>query len=303
MDPDLVSLLATADSLLSSMSTSVVLAAAGLLLHLAPAGCELVRHATYTLVQLLNRDYFTSYIVLNVIDELSALDASTFARYVGDFLPRISEPVYIIKSKTRILCRLISEDTVEDVLAALQPFTVHPSPDVVVMLVKTLLVVSQKNPASSRLCLRVFTQLMDLRREDAAIAHACLMGADRLLFVLDEAAKKEALVWMMKLVLEGGRTQLYDGLLRLLLHHCATVLPQAEEACRVVLKNYAETDKSTRLVLLLLLVKLRDMDAGNATVEKMCQYVQELNSRDIDVDVRVQVRNVRVVAFSLAVDA
>ena len=202
MDPDLVSLLAVADQLLGSLSTSVVLAAAGLLLHLAPAGSELVRHATYTLVQLLNRDYFTSYVVLNVIDELSALDATTFARYVGDFLPRISEPVYIVQSKTRILCRLIAEETVEDVLAALQPFTVHPSADVVVMLVKTLLVVSQKNPASSRLCLRVFTQLLDLRREDVAIARACLMGADRLLHVLDDAAKREALVWMMKLVLE-----------------------------------------------------------------------------------------------------
>ena len=86
MDPDLVSLLAVADQLLGSLSTSVVLAAAGLLLHLAPAGSELVRHATYTLVQLLNRDYFTSYVVLNVIDELSALDATTFARYVGCLL-------------------------------------------------------------------------------------------------------------------------------------------------------------------------------------------------------------------------
>ena len=303
MDPDLVSLLAVADQLLGSLSTSVVLAAAGLLLHLAPAGSERGRHATYTLVQLLNRDYFTSYVVLNVIDELSALDATTFARYVGDFLPRISEPVYIVQSKTRILCRLIAEETVEDVLAALQPFTVHPSADVVVMLVKTLLVVSQKNPASSRLCLRVFTQLLDLRREDVAIARACLMGADRLLHVLDDAAKREALVWMMKLVLEGARTPLYDGLLRLLLHHCATVLPQAEEACRQVLKQYAETAKSTRLALLLLLVKLHDMDPANATVAKMAQYVQELNSRDIDVDVRVQERNVRVVGVEGLSDA
>ena len=51
----------------------------------------------------------------------------------------------------------------------------------------------------------------------------------------------------------------------------------------------------TALALLLLLVKLHDMDPANATVAKMAQYVQELNSRDIDVDVRVQERNVRVV--------
>ena len=49
--------------------------------------------------------------------------------------------MYIVNTKTRILCRLLSEDTVEDVLASLQPFAVHPSSDVVVMLVKTLLVI------------------------------------------------------------------------------------------------------------------------------------------------------------------
>ena len=89
--------------------------------------------------------------------------------------------MYIVNTKTRILCRLLSEDTVEDVLASLQPFAVHPSSDVVVMLVKTLLVIVQKNPKSSRLCLRVFVQLLEVRQNDASIAHACLMGMDRLL--------------------------------------------------------------------------------------------------------------------------
>ncbi len=71
-----------ADSLLMSMSTSVVMAAASLILHLAPTGCIMVDHAVYTLVQLLNRDYYSSYVVLNTIDELSALEPTMFASYV-----------------------------------------------------------------------------------------------------------------------------------------------------------------------------------------------------------------------------
>ena len=203
--------------------------------------------------------------------------------------------MYIVNTKTRILCRLLSEDTVEDVLASLQPFAVHPSSDVVVMLVKTLLVIVQKNPKSSRLCLRVFVQLLEVRQNDASIAHACLMGMDRLLDNLDDEAKKEALLWTMKLVMTDDHVVIYDGLLRLLLHHSELVIPQTEECCRLILKKYMETSKSTRLVLLLLLVKLHSVDPENVTVEKMLQYTQDLNSRDVDVDVRVHARNIHAV--------
>ena len=82
VDPDLIALLTVADTLLMSMSPSVVLAASSMILHLAPTGCTMVEHAIYTLVQLLNRDYYTTYVVLNIIDELSALDLTMFAGYV-----------------------------------------------------------------------------------------------------------------------------------------------------------------------------------------------------------------------------
>ena len=82
VDPDLIALLTVADTLLMSMSPSVVLAASSMILHLAPTGCTMVEHAIYTLVQLLNRDYYTTYVVLNIIDELSALDLTLFAGYV-----------------------------------------------------------------------------------------------------------------------------------------------------------------------------------------------------------------------------
>lgn len=207
--------------------------------------------------------------------------------------------MYIVNTKTRILCRLLSKDTVEDVLASLQPFAVHPSSDVVVMLVKTLLVIVQKNPKSSRLCLRVFVQLLEVRQNDSSIAHACLMGMDRLLDILDDDAKKEALLWTMKLIMNGDHKEIYDGLLRLLLHHGELLIPQTEECCRLILKKYLETSKHTRLVLLLLLVKLRSLDKENPTVEKMLQYTQELNSRDVDVDVRVQARNIHAVRMGM----
>lgn len=203
--------------------------------------------------------------------------------------------MYIVNTKTRILCRLITQDTVEEVLSALQPFAVHPSADVVVMIIKTLLVICQKSPASARLCLRVCVQLLEVRLMDSTIAHTCLMAMDRLLNVLDEAARKEALVWTMKLIAVGEQRAVYDGLLRLLLHHCELVVAQAEEVCRLILKDYANSTKNARLVLLLLLVKLHSVDKENATVEKMLQYAYTLNSRDLDVDVRVQARNIHAV--------
>ena len=82
VDPDLIALLTVADTLLMSMSSSVVVAASSMILHLAPAGCTMVEHAIYTLVQLLNRDFYTTYVVLNIIDELSALDLTMFAGYI-----------------------------------------------------------------------------------------------------------------------------------------------------------------------------------------------------------------------------
>ena len=112
---------------------------------------------------------------------------------------------------------------------------------------------------------------------------------------LDDEAKKEALLWTMKLVMTDDHVVIYDGLLRLLLHHSELVIPQTEECCRLILKKYMETSKSTRLVLLLLLVKLHSVDPENVTVEKMLQYTQDLNSRDVDVDVRVQARNIHAV--------
>ena len=124
------------------------------------------------------------------------------------------------------------------------------------------------------------------------------MAVDRLLHVLDESAKKEALMWTMKLIAVGEQRDLYDGLLRLLLHHCELVIPQTEEVCRLILKDYENTSKNTRLVLLLLLVKLRSVEKENATVEKMLQYAYMLNSRDLDVDVRVQARNIHAVGVN-----
>lgn len=141
----------------------------------------------------------------------------------------------------------------------------------------------------------MFTQLLEVRVADSAIVRACLMGMDRLLGTLPAEAKKEALLWTMKLVMGREGDDVCDGLLRILVHHSETVVPQAEEVCRLVLKRYADTGKATRLALLQLLVKLQALDPASEVVTKMLAYTQELNSRDLDVDVRVQARNIRAV--------
>ena len=38
----------------------------------------------------------------------------------------MAEPVFVIQQKTRILCRLIDEDNVDEVLKSLQPLLAHP---------------------------------------------------------------------------------------------------------------------------------------------------------------------------------
>ena len=73
------------------------------------------------------------------------------------------------------------------------------------------------------------------------------------------------------------------------------MIAQTEEVCRLILKDYENTSKNTRLVLLLMLVKLHSVEKENTTVEKMLQYAYALNSRDLDVDVRVQARNIHAV--------
>ena len=96
-------------------------------------------------------------------------------------------------------------------------------------------------------------------------------------------------------VMDSNNKVLFDSLLLLLLHHCSLVLTETEEVIRLIVKQYMEIEKSTRLVLLQLLVKVSLLDKENPRVKKMLDYVLELNSRDIDVEVRVQARNIKAV--------
>ena len=150
MDEDLCDLFSVAENMLSSINPAVVVAAASLLLYTAPGTSSYVTKSLDTLIHLLNRDHRVSYIVLNSIDELSALYLQFFLPYIHvyfislflsqSFYPRISEPEYIISLKTRILCRLLTEDNVDDVMKALQPFALHPSSTVIVTLINVLIV-------------------------------------------------------------------------------------------------------------------------------------------------------------------
>ena len=134
-----------------------------------------------------------------------------------------------------------------------------------------------------------------MRASDDTIVHASLMGIDRLLPILDDGAKREALLWVIKTVLKHEGSDVCDGLLDLLLRHGDCVIPQTEEVCRIMTQRYASLSQSTRLTLLLLLVKLVRIDTENEQIRKMFDYVLELNAKDIDVEVRVQARNIRAV--------
>ena len=111
----------------------------------------------------------------------------------------------------------------------------------------------------------------------------------------EEKEKKEVLVYFIKRIMDSNNKVLFDSLLLLLLHHCSLVLTETEEVIRLIVKQYMEIEKSTRLVLLQLLVKVSLLDKENPRVKKMLDYVLELNSRDIDVEVRVQARNIKAV--------
>ena len=159
-----------------------------------------------------------------------------------------------------------------------------------------MLRISQQNKESSRLCLHVIIQITDQRMSDSAIGHAAIMAIDRLLDVLkEEKEKKEVLVYFIKRIMDSNNKVLFDSLLLLLLHHCSLVLAETEEVIRLIVKQYMEIARSTRLVLLQLLVKVSLLDKENPRVKKMLDYVLELNSRDIDVEVRVQARNIKAV--------
>lgn len=159
--------------------------------------------------------------------------------------------------------------------------------------------IAQRHAPSAKLCLRVFVQLLEVRASDDTIVHASLMGIDRLLPILDDAAKREALLWVIKTVLKHEGSDVCDGLLDLLLRHGDCVVPQTEEVCRIMTQRYATLSQSTRLTLLLLLVKLVRIDSENEQIRKMFDYVLELNAKDIDVEVRVQARNIRAVLCCL----
>lgn len=78
MDPDLLALLDAAEALLMSLNTAVVLAAAALLLHLAPEDSNYVLVSVAALIHCLQRDARCAFFVLNTIEEVSALNPKYF---------------------------------------------------------------------------------------------------------------------------------------------------------------------------------------------------------------------------------
>ena len=165
-----------------------------------------------------------------------------------------------------------------------------------------MLVITSHHAASTRVCLHVLLQLIDVRSADATILHAALMGVDRLLASLSEAEKTEALSWLIYMIVSHEGDDVCDGLLHILLHHGMGVVPRCEEVCRVMIKRYETLASSTRMVLLQLLVKLAINDKDNAQVKLMLSYVMELNSKDLDVEVRVQARNIKAVGARSGVE-
>ena len=162
--------------------------------------------------------------------------------------------------------------------------------------------ITSHHAASTRVCLHVLLQLIDVRSADATILHAALMGVDRLLASLSEAEKTEALSWLIYMIVSHEGDDVCDGLLHILLHHGMGVVPRCEEVCRVMIKRYETLASSTRMVLLQLLVKLAINDKDNAQVKLMLSYVMELNSKDLDVEVRVQARNIKAVGARSGVE-
>ena len=86
--------------------------------------------------------------------------------------------------------------------------------------------ITARQPSSTRLCLHVLLQLMDLRAEDTAIVQAALMGVDRLLGSLGDAEKTETLRWVIQKIVSHEGDDVCDGLLRMLLHHGAIIPEQ-----------------------------------------------------------------------------
>lgn len=82
VDEDLVRLLQVAMDQLESINSSVVLAAASLLLHLAPEDTSFVTKSVDAMVHLLNRNARYSFFVLDAIDELSALYPDYFQPWI-----------------------------------------------------------------------------------------------------------------------------------------------------------------------------------------------------------------------------
>ena len=78
MDEDLLALLDAAEALLMSLNSAVVLAAAGLLLHLAPEDSNYVMASVAALIHCLQRDARCAFFVLNTIEEVSALSPKYF---------------------------------------------------------------------------------------------------------------------------------------------------------------------------------------------------------------------------------
>ena len=78
MDEDLLNLLDAAQGLLMSINSAVVLAAAALLLHLAPEDSAYVLDAVSALTHCLQRDSRCAFFILNTIDEVSALNPAYF---------------------------------------------------------------------------------------------------------------------------------------------------------------------------------------------------------------------------------
>ena len=95
VDPDLIRLLQAATGELESINSSVVLAAASLLLHLAPEGTSFVTQSVEALVHLLNQNDRYSFFVLDAIDELSALYPDYFLPWIQVLVLSLSHLVVL----------------------------------------------------------------------------------------------------------------------------------------------------------------------------------------------------------------
>lgn len=293
LDNDHRLLLRSAQPLLQSRNSSVVMAVASLFFHLAPP-VELGKVAK-AMIRLLRSHREIQYVVLKNIATMAVDRPALFEPYIKEFYVGGTDPAYVAMFKVEILCRLASDANVMTILKEFQQYIKFIDKNFVRAVVQAIGRIAARVPDICETCMSGLLGLLGHKNEHIAAESVVVI---RFLLQSYPEEHKKVVVRLAKKLDAIQDEHARASILWTVGEYCEKIPMLATECLRKLLRNFADEPDTVKRQVLNLGAKLHRCKSAGKKAAPFFEYALALAKYDANYDIRDTARVLRVLLLT-----